>query len=923
MSLVTQTLLDLVREQIKAHGTVVWYDPERAYLELAHSLTPADLGDAAIHRYEPVRGFVWLRRQIEPLWGPALAPPRLLIYVPLARSATAHALIEYEVGGVVMAPGQLPPECNTALAAVAQRALAGIRPPAALEQIVAEVAAGKWSLAELDREAERGLEAQAGVLKLVFDTGNPAQIALRFLADPAIDARIAEKDALGTLAVALGDLLGVAFRADEGTEGLRARLARQVLVTDFLAAFGDDPPVALRTFPVAERPAARQAAVELAAAWRNRRDAAASYVRWADQVEVEISAGSVADRPGLLQTLSRSETFAAAEARLQREVEHALIRHASAELVALAETRLQGFWAGQRPEIKVRWDVIADAGRVMVAAGRIMAALKGKTLAAAELALSYADGPAKGAKNKTGFSEKPDRPTLWDLDGPWCVVDTAQRHLERDFHRFEFDPSQHASLMALVAQARDRYAAAVELLAERFVSACEAEKFELIGAVAEAKRGLSGAKIVHQADIFAGIVRPAMDASRVAYLLVDAFRFEMARELVTQLADDWQAELIPALATPPTVTEIGMAALLPGAERGLAVVAADNGGLAAVVDGKTLKTRQERLDHLALAAGGNSAAAAGKTAGGNATGVTVATARLDQLAPLSDTHLRNALKAARLVVVTATEDIDGLCENTPGLARSMLDEVLLRLRRAIKALLGLGISTVIITADHGHLFGEKLSGGQGIDPPGGKTVALKRRVWVGQGGAHIEGTLRAPLSAFGLGGELELVTLRNLSVFKVPGGSTEYFHGGLSPQEIIIPVLIVRPTAPQAIAAGAQIKWKIGLGSPKITTRFVSVTVEGRSEELLPIEPPSVRVEIRAGEKAISVPVSASYGFNEATCDVRLAIAADYPQQIAPVTVTLMITETPEVGQVTVHLLDAGTGISLARVDGVPFEITI
>lgn len=906
MSLVTETLLGLLAEQIKAYGTVVWYDPEKAYVSLVDSLTPADLAGAAIQRYEPARGFVWLRRQIEPLWGQGAAPPRLVIYVPLAQAATGHALVEYEVGGAIVAPGQQPPERNTALAAVAQRALAGIRPPAALEQIVAEVAAGKWSLAELDREAERGLEAQAGVLKLVFETGNPAQIALRFLADPVVDARIAEKGALGSLAVALGDLLGVPFRADEGIEGLRARLARQVLVTDFLGAFGDDPPVALRTFPVAERPVARQAAVELAAAWRNRRDAATSYIRWADQVEVEISAGSVADRPEIVQVLARSETFAATEARLQREVELALVKYASPELVALAEERLPRFWASQRPQIKARWDVIADAGRVAVEAGRVTNALKGKKPSAANLVLSYTHGPTKAAKKKDASAEKP---ALWDPDGPWCILDTAQRHLERDFRRFELDISQHESLVALVAHARSRYAAAAETLAELFVNAYAAEKFDLVGSIAHTAGGLPSDAIIHQADVYARIVGPAVGTGRVAYLLVDAFRFEMARELATLLADDWQAELIPALATPPTVTEIGMAALLPGADQGLAVVAAESGGLAAVVGGKALKNRQERLDYFESAVKGGAA------------GVTVATARLDQLAPLADIHLRDAMRAARLVVVTATEDIDGLCENTPGIARGMLDEVMLRLRRAIKALFRLGLKTVVISADHGYLFGEKLTTGQGIDPPGGKTVALKRRVWVGQGGAHVEGALRAPLSAFGLGGVLELVTPRGLSAFKVPGGGAEYFHGGLSLQEAIIPALIVRPTAPQAAGAAAQIKWQLSLGSPKITTRFVSVTVEGMSEELLPVEPPAVRVEVRAKETVISVPVSASYGFSEATRDVKLALSADSPQQIAPVTVTLMITEIPHVSRATVHLLDASTGVSLARVDGVPFSI--
>ena len=281
------------------------------------------------------------------------------------------------------------------------------------------------------------------------------------------------------------------------------------------------------------------------------------------------------------------------------------------------------------------------------------------------------------------------------------------------------------------------------------------------------------------------------------------------------------------------------------------------------------------------------------------------------------------LKAARVIVVTATEDIDRLCENTPNLARTMLDEALMRLRRSVKTLFGLGVTAIVISADHGYLFGEKLTSGEGIDPPGGKTVALKRRVWVGQGGAKVEGTLRAPLSAFGVGGELELVTPRGLSAFKVPGGATEYFHGGLSLQELVIPVLTVRASAPQADVAGAQVKWKLTLGSAKITTRFVSVTVEGSGEGLLPVEPPTVRVEVRADGAPISAPVSASYGFSEATGDVKLERTADSDHQIAPATVTLMITQTPAVARVAVYLLDASTGVTLSSLDRVPFAISM
>ena len=448
-------------------------------------------------------------------------------------------------------------------------------------------------------------------------------------------------------------------------------------------------------------------------------------------------------------------------------------------------------------------------------------------------------------------------------------------------------------MIQLVAHARQRYVAVSNDLAERFVRAYTNDKFELSG-------------VLLQADVYREAVAPAAKEGRLAYILVDALRFEMARELLSVLEPEWTPDLTPALATPPTVTEIGMAALMPGAEKGLTAAPAGGNKLAAIVAGQMLKTRRDRLTYFQ-----------------EAVGCKVAMVRLDQLAPLSDVHLSQSLKSADVILVTATDEIDGLCENNPALARRMLDHVLSQLRRGIRSLFGLGVQAVVVTADHGYLFGERLMAGQGIDAPGGNTAALKRRVWVGQGGADLPGVLRQPLSAFGIGGDLEMVTPWNLSCFKVKGGGTEYFHGGLSLPELVIPVLTVHAGAAPTPTVGAQVQWTLTLGSHTISTRFVSVTVEGQAKELLPIEPPAVRVEVRAGGQSISVPVSAGYGFQEATRDVQLALKADDSQAIPKNTVTLMVTETPDVEQVTVHLLDATTGVSLARLEGVPFSIAL
>ncbi len=872
MALVTERLLEQLGSQVESHSVLVWYDPDETYREIVDQLTSDRVAGASIHRYRTEEGFVALRRELEPLWNGTMAP-RLLAYVPLSRAKTHDALIEFEVAGVVMQPGQQPPDRNTALAAVARRALASVFPPAALEEIVGQVEAGQLSLAELDQLAEKGVETQTGAVSVIFGSGNVSEVAIRFLADPAVDGEIEAKGALGSVAKLLSDALGILLPIGQGPMGLRVQLARQVLVTDLIQSLGNNVPQALRTFPVAEQAVARQAAVAMVQAWRNRRDLADSYRHWAGRVQTEIGLSSLElDLDGL----ARSETFATGESLLQALVETALAQGPAARLVELAEKRRGGFWPAQQPEIKTRWEVIANAGRVLVEAARIHSALKGKSKSAEVLLSSYAYGTSRSRGG----------------DEPWCELDTAQRHLERDFHRFDVEPQQHATLIQLVALARQRYAAVANDLAEGFSQAYASAKFELPG-------------VMLQTDVYRQVVAPAAQQGRVAYLLVDALRFEMARELLVILEPDWSHDLGPALATPPTVTEIGMAALMPGAEEGLAVAPGKSARLAAVVAGATLETRRDRVNHLQTTLSKN-----------------VVVTKLDRLAPLSDGPLRKKLKSAALIVITATEEIDGLCESNPALARRMLDDVLNQLRRGLKTLFGLGVDTAVISTDHGYLFGERLIPGQAIEAPGGKTVALKRRVWVGRGGAEQPGVLRAPLSAFGVGGELEIATPQNLSCFKVKGGATEFFHGGLSLQELVIPVLTVRPGAGPTPRVPAHIRWALTLGSHTISTRFVSVTVEGHSEELLPIDPPAVRLEVRAGEQAISVPVSAGYGFHDSTKDVQLARDPDESRTIATNTVTLMITETPAVEEATLHLLDATTGVSLSRLEGVSLAIT-
>ena len=76
-------------------------------------------------------------------------------------------------------------------------------------------------------------------------------------------------------------------------------------------------------------------------------------------------------------------------------------------------------------------------------------------------------------------------------------------------------------------------------------------------------------------------------------------------------------------------------------------------------------------------------------------------------------------------------------------------------------------------------------------------MELHRRCWIGRGGQNPAGTIRVSSAELGYEGNLEFVFPIGLGVFKA-GGDLAYHHGGLSLQELVVPVVTIRMEAPQA-----------------------------------------------------------------------------------------------------------------------------
>jgi hypothetical protein len=851
MSIVTEHLIQLIARQVEDKGLVVWYDPERAYAAAAAEL---GLPNTTFVRYDG--SFIALRKSVDDRLNDT-QPPRLVVYVPMDRTETHSALIELDCAGVVMQPRQQPPACNTRLSVLARNALKPILGEEQVGEIERQAESGKLSLADLNALAEQGIDISTGVLKLIFGSANPQDVALAFLHSDRHDDEVGKKAAQKELRHLLQLGFDIEFPAAEPLSNLRARLARHLLLTDLFAALKTQIPDALSSVSVAENPGGIDACVRFAHTWRNSRDHRDSYVTQANRVEEELGLGQMVWPP---EPLAGNETFLCVERTLLAQVESELLKTASPAWLALATSRLSGFWADVVPAIQARWALVASAAEVLLTADRVGGALKTAPSGVADLVAAYTDG-----------------------DDPWCLLDTHHRHMESRKYNFEFAVSaDHQRLDKLITRAEQRYTGVGSELARQFITLFHKAQHPIKG-------------VLRQRDCYETQVKPHLGTGKLAYLWVDALRFEMARELTRLLADDFELELRAAIGTLPTITETGMAALLPGAHESAKVVSVGGGKLALEIAGKVIKNRKDRVAFLKEHAG-----------------VCVFDAKLDDLLPKPSKKIKEGIQGAQLILITSQEiDELGEADNTAQ-ARLQIDGILSHLRRGVRVLADHGIETIVMAADHGHLFADEIGADMKIESPGGKIEDLHRRVWIGIGGTSEPSYLRTSLTSLGVESEFDIAVPWTFAVFKAKGGGRAYFHGGLSPQEVIVPVAVMKPRAKVA-ASSTGMEWTLTPGTAKLTTRFFSVQITATQGQasLFGFEPPKVRVELRANKKCVSLAVSASYGFQDATGEVTLKVAENDTKQTEPNTVTLMLTEEIAQKTVSLYLLDAITGAEL------------
>lgn len=867
MSKLLDSLRQLIQRQITEHGIVVWYDPDSAY---SHAVDRLDLDGVSVLKFED--GYFRLREALEPWleWidedGTPIpdkeAPPKLLVYIPRPREENQHTLVEAETAGVIVEPGAPVAERNTRLAGLVERVYAKVSPEKA-GHVARQVEEGLLCFEDVEQMAEEAGSAATGALKLIFGQAAPVEVLLLFAASDAQDTQIGKKKALPELAALMESEVGLATGGMTSPIELRKALVRHLLLGELTLSLARSNRVgALEAITLPEKPVQRETIKHLCQTWRNRLDLQEAYAQAAATLESENKIASLGLPPLAIEDL---DTFAA--------LDRILLDAAGASLLA-GDPSLAGKWAARRratfwnrrtPETLLQWSLFETAAELLSQSDLIATSLTKRKWSLDELISAYV-GHAK----------------------PWMRLDTLARHLETRYARFDsdLDPDEGAPKWEkIMAKCRSAYLATLDRMAEAYTKALELAGFQ------------SG-NATPQDLTFRDAVAPLIKGgAKTAYLLVDALRYEMAAELVEGLGGEFTINLRPALGQLPGITPVGMACLMPAAEDGLSLQ--KHGGKLGVVAGeKRITDRASRMAWLQERTGDGT--------------VVVKLGEVVRLTPKK----KQALTAAKFLVVTSQEiDRLGEGESEDDEARIYMEDVLEKLRRGIRNLAAAGFSEIVLSADHGFIFAEGFEAGLKMDPPGGETVELHPRCWIGMGGQNAEGYFRVPTSSLELGGGLECAFPRGLGTFKVKGGAGAYFHGGASLQEQVLPV--VRLTRKAALPSkGASATLVLGFSKKAVTNRFFSVTLALETDEMFAPEPKLVRLELTAGRESVGHAAMGAYGFEEGTREITVK-----PGE--PNSVTLMLTADPPPAHVTIRVIDSKTDALLVTLKEISVNLSL
>jgi hypothetical protein len=396
--------------------------------------------------------------------------------------------------------------------------------------------------------------------------------------------------------------------------------------------------------------------------------------------------------------------------------------------------------------------------------------------------------------------------------------------LHRDFEQAVTDAfGELETLEKVVTKARKQYFNLIEALQNKFVSTICDEGWPVSGRI-------------RHSEVFNRFVAPWLkERQRIAFFMVDALRYELAVELENELSTNFTTEITAVCAQLPTITSVGMAALMPDADGNFKMVK-DSGMLVPYVKGVKVLVPADRLSFMQKIYGDR-----------------VHMRDLDEML----TKQRMKIPETTQLLVIKTTDIDQLGEMSPLEARRLIPRMAQKIIAGVNKVNKLGFDRAVITTDHGFILFDNQKAGDEVPKPEGQWDMVKPRCLLGKA-AIAENVQVFGKNDVGIDGEFDdYVVPRSFGTF-IKGSS--YAHQGLSLQECVLPVISIVLGGPfserKRDEIDIRIAYKGGL-TDKITTRRPMIEIS--MFKTLFDESVELRLEACVGKKIIGEAAASPY----------------------------------------------------------------
>lgn len=751
------SIAQFVRESVlmprlKQAGALVVYDADKRYREQCFDLAAdkvrvIDASESSIESRETA--LVALREVGQPK-----APLEgLLIYLPTKRPQTdeqkqADPFALYAECGAVFPQDDGDEYLSLCLRARPDHAteirLAFTRSPAGPSFAVIDAIGGVVSWPQL--QATLGVESGREILVALLAPSASQADALK-----GQDGW--EQEARDFLQATLG--LSVKSRA-KSWAGLADELWRYVLYSEFVFDLPVALPETLKGVPHAPTEA-RTIVEDVCDRLRNDPKSRAVYIERAEGIEVDLN---LTDLCGAIEDLGERDTFPFEERTFLRTAIKGIVSGDTDATRGVLTRHKTSVWLG-KGESQAQWELVRSGLSLVEACEDFERQLPDHARSQAELIDFYL--------------------------GSLREADRLQREFEQAVGDFL---DQHGMMHEVISQARARYRRLAEKVQSVFVKHVETAGWPPTGRVANA-------------DTFDRLVADRLRESgrKVAYLMVDALRYELGVALEKMLAEDGPVELQAAYAQLPTITQVGMASLLPGARTGL-TLSLENDALLPKLSGAPAGNVMQRMNVLAKRYG-------------------------DRFSEMSlNDFVRGKPKLAETVdlLVLRSTEIDSQLENNPETTLGLIPSTLKMVRVALHKLRSMGFKEAVIATDHGFFLNAHAEAGDVCQKPYGTwTVNAHDRMLLGAGSGDSH-SLVVSAEKIGIRGDFMKAAMpRSMAPYR---SGHLYFHGGASLAEAVVPVLVARlDNAAQASPPKVIVELNYKNGAKRITTRLPVVEV--------------------------------------------------------------------------------------------------